>query len=80
MAMMLGTQNGNAIVYNEKVKTEKLGIQYANMCLMVKRFAVKLSDGTKVTLNAGTSLRYPVKFIEGTKQTSVYVENWRSVF
>ena len=30
-----------------------------------KRFEIKLSDGTNVHLNAGTSLKYPVKFFKG---------------
>jgi ferric-dicitrate binding protein FerR (iron transport regulator) len=30
-----------------------------------KRFELKLSDGTQVNLNAGTSLKYPIKFLEG---------------
>ncbi|WP_159951344.1 FecR family protein [Polaribacter septentrionalilitoris] len=74
----LGTQNGNAIVYNDKVKIEKL--VYNTLTVPYgKRFALKLSDGTKVNLNAGTSLRYPVKFIEGQNR-QVYVENGEAYF
>jgi hypothetical protein len=74
----LGTQNGNAIVYNNKVKIEKLA--YNTLTVPYgKRFTLKLSDGTKVNLNAGTSLRYPVKFIEGQNR-QVYVETGEAYF
>jgi ferric-dicitrate binding protein FerR (iron transport regulator) len=74
----LGTQNGNAIVYNDKVKIEKL--VYNTLTVPYgKRFALKLSDGTKVNLNAGTSLRYPVKFMKGQNR-QVYVENGEAYF
>ncbi|MBC8767682.1 DUF4974 domain-containing protein [Arenibacter sp. BSSL-BM3] len=33
-----------------------------------KTFKLILSDGTTVHLNAGSSIKYPVKFIEGTKR------------
>lgn len=75
---ILGNQNGNAIVYNKKNKTEKLVYNTLNVPYG-KRFAVKLSDGTKVTLNAGTSLRYPVKFIEGQNR-QVFIETGEAYF
>lgn len=74
----LGTQNGNAIVYSNKNKLEKL-IYNTLTVPNGKRFALKLSDGTKVNLNAGTSLRYPVKFIKGQNR-QVYVENGEAYF
>ncbi|MGK0326358.1 MAG: hypothetical protein ACJA2M_002888 [Polaribacter sp.] len=75
---ILGSQNGNAIVYNDKTKIEKL--VYNTLTVPYgKRFAIKLSDGTKVNLNAGTSLRYPVKFLEGQKR-QVYVESGEAYF
>jgi hypothetical protein len=75
---ILGSQNGNAIVYDKKSKTEKL-IYNTLTVPYGKRFAVKLSDGTKVTLNAGTSLRYPVKFIEGQNR-QVFIESGEAFF
>ncbi len=47
------TENGNELVYNT------LYIPYS------KRFNLVLADGTKIHLNSGTTLKYPVKFIEG---------------
>jgi hypothetical protein len=75
---ILGSQNGSAIVYNDKNKIEKL--VYNTLTVPYgKRFALKLSDGTKVNLNAGTSLRYPVKFLEGQNR-QVYVESGEAFF
>lgn len=59
-----GTQIGNLIDYKSENEVEelvynKLTIPYG------KKFQIVLSDGTKVHLNAGTSLKYPVKFIKG---------------
>jgi hypothetical protein len=75
---LLGSQNGNSIVYNDKNKIEKL--VYNTLTVPYgKRFALKLSDGTKVNLNAGTSLRYPVKFIEGQNR-HVFIEKGEAYF
>lgn len=38
-----------------------------------KTFGITLSDGSKVTLNAGSELRYPVQFIESEKNRTVYL-------
>ena len=38
-----------------------------------KRFEIALSDGTTVHLNAGSSMRYPVKFLNGKKR-QVFLE------
>lgn len=59
-----GTQIGNLIDYKSENEVEelvynKLTVPYG------KKFQIILSDGTKVHLNAGTSLKYPVKFIKG---------------
>ncbi|WP_289663576.1 FecR family protein [Flavobacterium panacagri] len=43
----------NKLVYNE------IKIPYG------KTFKIKLSDGTSVSMNAGSSLKYPVQFIKG---------------
>ena len=75
---LLGSQNGNSIVYNDKNKIEKL--VYNTLTVPYgKRFALKLSDGTKVNLNAGSSLRYPVKFIEGQNR-QVFIEKGEAYF
>ncbi len=59
------TQKGNKLNYNiddsnpEELVYNTLTVPYG------KRFNIVLSDNTHVTLNAGTSLKYPVKFIKG---------------
>jgi hypothetical protein len=54
----------NMLVYNKfennkKLVKNKISIPYG------KRFKLNLSDGTMVHLNSGSSLTYPVNFIEG---------------
>jgi len=61
---LIASQEGANIVYGaandlEKLVYNTLKIPYG------KRFKLQLSDGTVVHLNAGTTLKYPVKFIAG---------------
>lgn len=69
---LLGTQNGNTLEYdptigNNEIVYNTLIVPYA------KRFNIVLSDGTKVHLNSGSSLRYPVSFLPNGKR-EVYLE------
>jgi len=67
----LGQQKGNQISYEEAKSTDEL--VYNTLTVPFgKRFELKLSDGTTVHLNAGTSLKYPVKFLNG-QQRNVYL-------
>ena len=75
---VIGNQNKNTIVYSTKSSVEKLAYNTITVPYG-KRFAVKLSDGTKVHLNAGTSFRYPVKFLKG-KDRQVFVETGEAYF
>jgi transmembrane sensor len=77
---LVGIQRGNELNYTSESQSEKtvrsnqnienteilayneLNIPYG------KTFQVVLSDGTKVHLNAGSSLKYPVQFIEGSNR------------
>ncbi|WP_308991018.1 FecR domain-containing protein [Mariniflexile litorale] len=64
---IVGTQKGNQLVYNNNIEKETL--VYNTLTVPYgKRFEIQLSDGTNVHLNAGTSLKYPVKFIKGEKR------------
>lgn len=61
---IVGNQDGDKIVYDnnsdlEKITYNTIKIPYG------KKFRLQLSDGTMVHLNAGTTLKYPVKFIAG---------------
>lgn len=61
---VVGKQDGRQLVYSDK--SEKETLIYNTLTVPYgKRFEVQLSDGTHVYLNAGTSLKYPVNFIEG---------------
>lgn len=60
----VGLQQGNQLIYHKGKKAKKLVYNMVNVPYG-KRFVLILSDGTKAHLNAGSSLRYPVEFIEG---------------
>ncbi|MBA4746542.1 MAG: DUF4974 domain-containing protein [Muricauda sp.] len=54
--------------------SDKKSIEYHRLTVPYgKTFQLVLSDGTKVHLNAGTSLKYPVRFIED-KSREVFME------
>ena len=64
---VVGTQSGNELVYSNNLAKEKL--VYNTLTIpYAKRFKIQLSDGTNVHLNAGSSLKYPINFIEGEKR------------
>ncbi|UKM64502.1 DUF4974 domain-containing protein [Flavobacteriaceae bacterium GSB9] len=64
---IVGEQNGGQIVYKNDTEVEHL--VYNTLTVPYgKRFEVKLSDGTSVHLNSGTSLKYPVKFLKGYRR------------
>lgn len=61
---VIGTQSGRQLNYNPKFTSEKLAynelaVPYGN------QFKLSLSDGTHIILNAGSSVKYPVRFIKG---------------
>ncbi|MBM1105633.1 DUF4974 domain-containing protein [Aurantibacter crassamenti] len=70
---VLGRQNKSKLIYEgteapvEKLVYNTLNIPHG------KTFEILLSDGTIAHLNAGSSLRYPIQFLEG-KNREVYVE------
>jgi len=66
--ILVGKQNLGKLFYdhvenkNEELTYNVLHVPYG------KRFEVILSDGTQVHLNAGSRLKYPVKFLKGHKR------------
>lgn len=58
---------------NETLVYNELYVPYG------KRLQVILSDGTHVHVNAGTTLKYPIRFIEG-KERKVFLEGGEAFF
>lgn len=61
---IVGQQTGGQISYGEVGSTKELVYNTLNVPYG-KRFDLKLSDGTVIHLNAGTSLKYPINFLDG---------------
>lgn len=78
---VVGAQKEGSLVYSSTTNnTKKDSLVYNTLSVPYgKRFELLLSDGTNVHLNAGTSLRYPVKFIEG-KDRRVFLEHGEAYF
>lgn len=64
---IIGSSKGNKLVYNKTSTSEVTEYNTINVPYG-KKFELSLSDGTRVHLNAGTSFRFPVSFIEGNKR------------
>lgn len=63
---LVGIQNGSTLKYEASHKNE---VVYNTLIVPnAKRFNLVLSDGTKVKLNSGSSLRYPISFLPGHKR------------
>jgi transmembrane sensor len=61
---VVGNQNKAQLLYTSLIKQNK--IAYNTLTVPYgKKFNLILSDGTQVYLNAGSSLKYPIDFIEG---------------
>jgi len=76
--VILGQQKGNELIYSEKSSNEELVLNTINVPYG-KTFQLQLSDGTKVYLNAGSSLQYPVEFLKNqnrhiTVSGEIYLE------
>jgi hypothetical protein len=69
---IIGTQTGNKIVYNKTASEGKL-IYNTLKIPYGKRFELQLSDGTYIHLNAGTTIKYPIQFINGQNR-QVYLD------
>jgi len=60
---IVGKQEGKKLVYDNGVASET--IRYNTLKVPYgKRFDIVLSDGSRIFLNAGSSIRYPIKFLK----------------
>lgn len=67
---VVGSQVGNQLVYaNGKMTGSEEPIYNTLHVPYGKHFELKLSDGSLAYLNAGSSIKYPVEFIEGKDRT-----------
>jgi transmembrane sensor len=69
---VIGSQKGDVLNYKSNTSSQKLVYNELRVPYG-KTFNIFLSDGTKVFLNAGTTLKYPVNFIKG-KNREVFLE------
>lgn len=66
--VVIGTQKGNRLIYS-KTQIESEELVYNQLTVPYgKRFELEFSDGTIAHLNAGSSLKYPVRFLEGQER------------
>lgn len=64
---LVASQNGNKLNYSKRddyntIEYNELSVPYG------RRFDLVLTDGTQVTLNAGSWIKYPVQFTEGSER------------
>ena len=64
---IIANQSGNRLVYRNETDSEELVFNTLRVPYG-KKFKLQLSDGTKAHLNAGSSLKYPVKFLQGMER------------
>lgn len=66
-------QTGNQLTYNNDLVSRELVYNQLNVPYG-KQITIKLSDGTLVHMNAGSSLKYPVEFISEEKERKVFLD------
>tara|TARA_R110000868_G_scaffold157160_2_gene384292 strand:- start:1245 stop:2501 length:1257 start_codon:yes stop_codon:yes gene_type:complete len=61
---LIASQQGNTLQYTAAETQDKLVYNTLNIP-HARQFDLVLSDGTKVKLNSGSSIKYPVRFLKG---------------
>jgi ferric-dicitrate binding protein FerR (iron transport regulator) len=69
---LVASQQGNTLQYTGAEASNKLVYNTLNIPLG-RQFDLVLSDGTKIKLNSGSSLTYPVRFLKG-RDRKVYLK------
>lgn len=69
---VIAKRKSKTITYEKKLEAKELKYNTLNVPYG-KRFNVKLSDGSVVYLNSGTSIKFPVQFMEG-KDREIEIE------
>ncbi|MDC6390429.1 DUF4974 domain-containing protein [Maribacter sp. PR1] len=64
---IIANQHGNQLVYPNEADSEEL-VYNTLRVPYGKKFRIQLSDGTTAHLNAGSSLKYPVRFLPGMER------------
>jgi hypothetical protein len=63
---VIGKQEGNTLIYNNKSKTSEKTIAYNTLTVPYGTlFDIAMPDGTKIKLNAGSTITYPTNYIVG---------------
>ncbi|QDH81164.1 DUF4974 domain-containing protein [Echinicola soli] len=63
----IGNQLGNQVVFSPSMAIDNEAFQTVHVPYG-KKFAISLPDGSKVNLNTGSSLTFPVNFVKGNKR------------
>ena len=66
---VIGVQKGNTLTYSNKNKVSEKTIAYNTLTVPYGTlFDIDLPDGTKVKLNAGSTITYPINYIVGKQR------------
>ncbi|SHG26397.1 FecR family protein [Salegentibacter echinorum] len=65
---LVGGQKGNQLVYQKRKNTSEEIVFNTLRIPYGKRFEIQLSDGSRVFMNSGSSLKYPVNFPKNDKR------------
>nr|WP_299381168.1 FecR family protein [Allomuricauda sp.] len=81
---VIGKQQGNRLIYKDQEEAEETATEelvYNQLTVPYgKRFELELSDGTIAHLNAGSSLKYPIRFLnEGNREVFLVGEAYLDV-
>ncbi|UJH68561.1 FecR family protein [Allomuricauda sp. SCSIO 65647] len=72
---IVASKGGNSIVFDQDVSGQDNSVVYHEVFIPFgQTFQLRLSDGTKVWLNAGSKLRFPQSFVNSDRKRIVYLE------